>query len=277
MRKKLKKARVGTYIFLIAFTLIQIYPMFWMFCFSLKTNNEIFGDNVAGLPKYWVWQNYVDAWTSGNVGRYLFNTIVVTLLTVVFTVIFGAMASYAINRMVWKLSRTVMTIFLMGLMIPIHCALLPLFLTYVKTGVLNTYFCLVLPYTAFALPLAIYIFSGYMEGIPKEMEESAFLDGCNIYRCFANIVVPMLKPVVATVTIVTFLNTWNEFMLASTFITKSSMKTLTVGVQEMVGQYTTNWGPVGASLVIASLPTLVIYILMSNQVQKSFMAGAVKG
>ncbi len=275
--KKFKNGGIGTYIFLIIFTVIQIYPLFWMFCFSLKTNNEIFGDNVAGLPMFWKWSNYVEAWTNGNVGQYFFNTVVVTLLTVLFTVIFAAMASYALSRMVWKLSRTVMTIFLLGLMIPIHCALLPLFLTYVKLGVLNTYFCLVLPYTAFALPLAIYIFTGYMEGIPREMEESAFIDGCNIFKCFTRIIVPMLKPVIATVTIVTFLNTWNEFMLASTFITKSSMKTLTVGVQEMVGQYTTNWGPVGASLVLASLPTLVIYILMSKQVQKSFMAGAVKG
>ena len=276
MRKR-KTGSVLTYIFLVLFTVVQIYPLFWMFCFSLKNNNEIFGENVAGLPQHWLWSNYAEAWTNGNVGRYFFNTVVVTFATVVFTVVFSAMAAYAITRLKWKFSRTALTLFLMGLMIPIHCALLPLFLTYVKLNLLNTYFCLILPYTAFARPLAIYVFAGYMEGIPREMEESALLDGCNIYKCFLHIILPMLKPVVATVTILTFINTWNEFMLASIFTTKTSMKTLTVGVQEMVGQFTTNWGPVGASLVLASLPTLVIYILMSKQVQKSFISGAMKG
>lgn len=275
--KKIKPGRAITYICLCAFTVVQVYPLFWMFCFSLKNNDEIYGGNVAGLPKEWLWSNYADAWVSSGIAKYFMNTVIVTLATVVLTVVFAAMAAYAIARMKWKLSRTALTVFLLGIMIPIHCALLPLFLSYVKLGLLNTYWCLIIPYTAFALPLAIYIFTGYMEGIPQEMEESAFLDGCGVFRCFLSIILPMVKPVVATVTILTFINTWNEFMLASIFITKSEMKTLTVGIQEMVGQYTTNWGPIGAALVLASLPTLVIYIVMSKQVQKSFISGAVKG
>ncbi|MFV0361802.1 MAG: carbohydrate ABC transporter permease [Suipraeoptans sp.] len=275
--KKMKPSQAIIYICLCAFTVVQVYPLFWMFCFSLKNNDEIYGGNVAGLPKEWLWSNYADAWVNSGIAKYFMNTVIVTLATVVLTVVFAAMAAYSIARMKWKLSRTALTVFLLGIMIPIHCALLPLFLSYVKLGLLNTYWCLIIPYTAFALPLAIYIFTGYMEGIPQEMEESAFLDGCGVFHCFLSIILPMVKPVIATVTILTFINTWNEFMLASIFITKSQMKTLTVGIQEMVGQYTTNWGPIGAALVLASLPTLIIYIVMSKQVQKSFISGAVKG
>lgn len=275
--RKGKISKLVTCAVLLIFTVIQIYPLFWLFTFSLKSNDEVFGGNVAGLPKDWIWENYARAWVDGNVDKYFTNTVIVTLATIVCTVLFGAMAAYAISRMKWKWQRTALTIFLLGLMIPIHAALLPLFITYVKLGVLNTYACLVIPYTAFALPLAIYIFVGFMEGIPKEMEESSFLDGCNIFKCFVKIIIPLLKPVFATVTILTFINTWNEFMLASIFMTKSEMKTLTVGVNEMVGQFTTSWGPIGAALVIASLPTLILYIVMSRQVQKSFITGAVKG
>ncbi|MDO4272784.1 MAG: carbohydrate ABC transporter permease [Eubacteriales bacterium] len=275
--KKRTLTNTLTYAFLLIFTVIQVYPLFWLFTFSLKNNDEIFGGNVAGLPAHWLWGNYGKAWVDGNVGRYFINTLVVTLLTIGGTVVFAAMAGYAISRMKWKFQRTALTIFLLGLMIPIHAALLPLFVAYVKIKILNTYICLVIPYIAFALPLAIYIYVGFTEGIPKEMEESAFLDGCNIYRCFFRIILPLLKPVFATVTILTFINTWNEFMLASIFMTKSEMKTLTVGIQEMVGQFTTSWGPIGAALVMASIPTLFMYIVMSKEVQKSFITGAVKG
>ncbi|WP_408608513.1 carbohydrate ABC transporter permease [Blautia marasmi] len=275
--KKIKASKVFLYAFLGIVTVVQIYPIIWMFFFSLKDNEEIFGGNVAGLPKNWLFGNYVEAWIKGNIGQYFINTLVVTALTILGTVLFAAMAAYAISRMKWKFQKTALTVFLLGMMIPIHAALLPLFLTYVKVGILNTYACLVLPYIAFNIPISVYIYVGFMEGIPKEMEESAFLDGCNIFKSFFRIILPMLKPVISTITILTFINAWNEFMFASVFITKSSMKTLTVGIQEMVGQFTTSWGPIGAALVLASFPTLIIYIFMSDKVQKGFMAGAVKG
>lgn len=275
--KKFRLNKIFLYAFLGAVTVVQVYPIIWMFFFSLKDNDEIFGGNIAGLPNNWLFSNYASAWVKGNIGQYFINTLIVTMGTIVLTVLFSAMAAYAISRMKWKWQKTALTIFLMGMMIPIHAALLPLFLTYVKAGILNTYLCLILPYTAFNIPISVYIYVGFMEGIPKEMEESAFLDGCNIFKSFFRIILPMLKPVISTITILTFINAWNELMFASVFITKSSMKTLTVGIQEMVGQFTTSWGPIGAALVLASFPTLITYIRMSKQVQKGFMAGAVKG
>jgi len=264
-------------IFLIAFAIIQIYPLIWLFLFSLKDNAEIFGGNVMGLPRRWLWSNYTNALTSGNVWVYTINSALVTAITIVVSGILGVMASYAIARMRWKLSNVTLTIFLLGIMIPIHSALLPLFIILNKTKLLNTPIALIVPYIAYALPMCIFVCVGFLKGIPKEMEESAFLDGCSIYRAFVSIILPLIKPAVATVSIFTYLQAWNELMFATTFINDAKYKTLPVGIMSLSGQYSTEWGPIGAGLMIATIPTIIIYILMSNQVQASLTNGAVKG
>lgn len=274
--KKFSIKKFFLYAFLIAFAVIQVYPFFWLVEFSLKTNDEIYGGNVMGLPKHFLWSNYKDAFTNGQVGIYFVNSVFVTAVTILISTIVAAMAAYAIERMKWKLSKAALVVFLMGMMIPIHATLLPLFITFSKVKLLNTPWCLILPYVGFALPMAIYIFTGFLKGIPKEMEESALLDGCDIYGAFFRIILPMMKSSIATVAIFTFLSSWNELMFAITFISKTEYKTLTVGIQQMVGQYTTQWGPLGAGLVIATIPTIVIYALMSKEVQKSLISGAVK-
>ncbi len=264
-------------IFLIAFAIIQIYPLIWLLMFSLKDNAQIYGGNVMGLPTKFMWGNYKNALTSGNVWLYTINSALVTAVTIVVSGVIGVMASYAIARMKWKLSNITLTIFLLGIMIPIHSALLPLFIILNKTNLLDKPIALIVPYIAYALPMCIFVCVGFLKSIPKEMEESAFLDGCSIYRSFVSIILPLIKPAVATVSIFTYLQAWNELMFASTFINDTKYKTLPVGIMSMSGQYSTEWGPIGAGLVIATIPTIVIYILMSNQVQASLTNGAVKG
>lgn len=277
---KLKKNSLGTpflYGFLIIFTLIQMYPFLWLILFSLKGNSEIFGGNIAGIPEKFLWQNYKTALVNGKVGLYFFNSVFITAVTITITITITTMAAYAIERMKWKWNRAVLVVFLMGMMIPIHAALLPLFIFFAKLKMLNTYWCLIFPYIGFAIPIAIYIFSGFLKGIPREMEESSLIDGCSIYGAFFRIILPILKPAIATVSIFTFLSTWNELMFAITFISKSEYRTITSGIQQMVGQYSTEWGPIGAGLVVATVPTMIIYCFLNNEVQKSFITGAVKG
>ncbi|MCX7709505.1 MAG: carbohydrate ABC transporter permease [Clostridia bacterium] len=275
--KKISIGKILLYAFLGVFAFIQIYPFLWLVLFSLKSNNEIFGGNIAGLPEAFLWENYKTALVNGKVGLYFMNSVFVTAVTIVITSIISGMAAYAIERMKWKFSKVMLVMFLLGMMIPIHAALLPLFIFFAKIKQLNSYWSLILPYVGFAMPMAMYILVGFLKGIPKEMEESSLLDGCTIYGTFTRIIVPMLKPAIATVSIFTFLSAWNELMFANTFISKVQFKTLTVGLNNMVGQYTTQWGPVGAGLVIATLPTLIIYCFMSNEVQRSLITGAVKG
>jgi raffinose/stachyose/melibiose transport system permease protein len=273
------KERSGYFLSIIlgVFAIIQMYPLIWLVFFSFKSNDEIFGSNVLGFPHKFLWDNYLLAITQGNVGLYFMNSVIVTFTTILISGILAAMASYGITRMKWKLSKAVLIIFLLGLMIPIHSALLPLFIILRDVHLLNTYLALIIPYIAFALPMAIFIFAGFLQTIPRELEESACLDGCSIYRAFISIILPLIKPAIATVSIFTYLGTWNELMFAVVFVNNEQYKTLTVGIMSMVGRFVTQWGPIGAGLVVGTLPTLIIYALMSRQVQSSLTTGALKG
>lgn len=264
-------------IVLMIVAVIQLYPLVWLVLVSFKNNAEIFGGNVLGIPKVWRISNYKDALVGAKVGVYFINSFIVTAVTIIISNILIATASYAIVRMRWKLSNIALTIFLLGMMVPIHSTLLPLFVVLKKMHILNSYLALIIPYVGFALPMGIFVMAGFAEGIPYELEEAACLDGCNIYQIFFKIILPLIKPALATVSIFTYLSSWNELMFANTFINSPKLKTLTVGIMSMAGQYATNWGPIVAGLVIATLPTIIIYIPLSNQVQKSLMAGAVKG
>jgi raffinose/stachyose/melibiose transport system permease protein len=277
IKKPVSIGKLTLSLLLLFWALIQIYPLIWLALFSLKDNSEIFGGNIAGFPKTPKWENYPDALKQGGVLVYFFNSLLVTGVTIVITLLLSSTTAYAISRMKWKLSGKVMAFLLLGMMIPVHAALLPLFIVLSRLKLLNTYLALVLPYVAFALPLGVFILTGFLSGIPREMEESAAIDGAHIYRTFFSIIVPLIRPAIATVAIFTYLASWNELMFAVTFISRKEYSTLTVGIMSMVGSYVTRWGPIGAGLMIATIPTIIIYILLSKQVQQSMIAGAVKG
>lgn len=262
---------------LILWAVINLFPIYWLISLSLKNNAEIFGENIIGLPKHWLFSNYDVALIGGKVGIYFLNSVFDTGVTVALTLCLSVFAAYALTRMKWRGRKLVMTLFTMGLMIPIHAALLPLFTIMAKLHVLNTPLALIIPYTAFSIPVAIFVISGFIDSIPRELEESACMDGASIYKTVVRIIIPMLTPAVVTVAIFTFIQYWNELLFAQVFVSSENFKTLTAGIQGMYGQYQTDWGTIGAALVIATLPTLVIYMCMSGQVQKSFIAGAVKG
>lgn len=230
-----------------------------------------------GPPKIWKIENYRNALMGGDVLTYLLNSIWISMAVIFLSTILIAMAAYAISRMKWKLSGVVYWIFMAGLTIPIHATLLPLFILFKTMGVLNTPLSLIIPYTAFALPFGIMVLRNHYETIPREMEEAACIDGCSIYQTFFHIILPLVRPALATIAIFSFLSSWNELMFAMTFISDTKYKTLTVGLQSLTGMYYTEWGPVGAGMVVAALPVLIIYVLLSKQVQNAMLAGATKG
>ncbi|WP_099467004.1 carbohydrate ABC transporter permease [Konateibacter massiliensis] len=273
--KKVTKSIKMIILSLIAVT--QIFPLYWLITFSLKSNAEIFGENVIGLPKVWRFVNYATALTDGGILRYFLNSVFYSAVTVAVVAVISAMAAYAIARMKWKLKDTAFGIFTVGIMIPSQAALLPLFQIMDKLGLKGGYLGLLIPYIAFGIPMSVMILTGFYKGIPKEMEEAAYMDGCGIFRCFLAIMLPMVRPAVATASIFTFLGTWNELMFANTLVDSADYRTLPVGIMSFAGQYSTDWGLIGAGMVIATLPTILIYFLLSNQVQESLVAGAVKG
>ncbi len=277
-RRKPLAGKILTQVFLIMWLVLCLFPLYWLFTFSLKDNAEIFGGNVLGLPQNWLWSNYAVAWGGGGkIGLYLRNSVIDTLSTLLLTSLFGFMSSYGLLRMRWKGQKITMTYLLLGLMIPMHAALLPLLNIMQTMGVLKTHWGLIIPYTAFNIPMTILILSGFIEAVPYEMEEAACIDGSGIFRTAFTIILPMMIPAMVTAAIFVFLQVWNELLMASVFVSSDNVRTLTVGVQQMYGQYQTDWGPIGAALFIATLPTLVLYLCMSGQVQRSLIAGAVKG
>ncbi len=275
MKKKLSVGKILAQIFLVIWLVVCLFPLYWMFTMSLKDTNEIFGGNVVGLPTQWLWSNYASAWGSGGkVSTYLLNSVIDTFATLLLTSTFGFMSAYGLLRMRWKGQKVVFTYLLMGMMIPMHAALYPL--TEILLTLTKTNWALIIPYTAFNIPITVLILSGFMSNIPYEMEEAACIDGSGIYRTAFTIILPMMVPALITAAIFVFLQVWNELLLATLFTT-TPVRTLTVGIQQMSGQYQTDYGSMGAGLVIATLPTLVLYMCMSGQVQKSLVAGAVKG
>ena len=272
-----KSTKIISYVGLILWMLVNLFPVYWMFTFSLKNNEEIFGKNVAGLPQHWLWSNYTEAMKTGHMGRYFLNSGIVAVSTILITLAVALMATFALTRMIWKRRKTMNKFFMLGLTIPIHASIVPIYVTLSRMHLLNTRWALIIPYAAFSLAMAILVCTGFMNEIPRELDESACIDGCNVWGIFFRIIVPLMKPAVATVGIYTFLQCWNELMFANVFISKNAYRTLPVGVQALSGQYTTEWGPIGAALVLATFPTLFVYIFLSKKIQESFIAGAVKG
>ncbi len=277
MRNSSKASRIAIYTGLIFWMLFNLFPVYWMFTFSLKNNKEIFGENVIGLPKEWLWSNYAKALNTGKMGLYFLNSAVVATATILITLAVALLATFALTRLVWKQRRQLNKFFMLGLTIPIHASILPVYVTLNKLHMLNTYWALIIPYSAFSLAMAILVCTGFMNEIPRELDESACIDGCSIWGIFFRIIVPLMKPAVATVGIYTFLQCWNELMFANVFVSSGNLRTLPVGVQQLSGQYTTEWGPIGAALVLATFPMLFIYIFLSKKIQDSFVAGAIKG
>jgi raffinose/stachyose/melibiose transport system permease protein len=274
----LKRSANGVmYLFLIIVAVFQIFPIIWLFLFSLKNNQEVFNMSPFSLPESPRWENYVKVWTEGNISQYFFNSVTYTIAAVVLTVVLASMVTFAITRMNWKGSKFVLGLFMVGLMIPVHSTLIPLFNTFTKIHLIDNPLSVILAYTAFNLPITIMILLGFYEALPREVEEAAIMDGASINRIFFRITLPMTSPVIATAAIINMIYNWNEFVFVNTFISSDSFKTLTVGIQNFIGQYTTDWGAIGATLVISILPILIAFLLLSNRIVEGIASGSVKG
>jgi raffinose/stachyose/melibiose transport system permease protein len=277
IKKTNPAAKVLMYIFLGIWALINLFPIYFMFTFSLKSNEEIFGANIIGLPKDWLWSNYTRAMGTGNMGLYFVNSLLVTTLAIAISLFAAMMATYAITRITWKLNKLTNAFFMLGLTIPIQASIVPGYVVLSKLHWLNKYSTLIVPYSAFALSMSILICTGFMVEIPYALDEAARIDGCSLTGTFFRIILPLMKPAVSTVGVYSYLQCWNEFMFANVFISDSQHRTLPVGIKALSGAYTTDWGPIGAALCIATFPTLIFYLFLSGKIQESFIAGAVKG
>lgn len=274
--KKAKSGLKGFVIFLIC--VIEIYPLFWMLTASLKQQSEWSEYPAYALNKGFYIQNYIDAWTRGNMATFFKNSLITTLASLVFIVIFAATVGFAVTKMQWKYREKVAMFFRLGIMIPVATALIPLFQIYSKTHLLNTRTCLILTYIAFGLSLSIYLVQGYLRSFPDDIMEAAVIDGCGIYRMMWHIVVPLMKNAIVTVLVLQFFFKWNDLLFSMTFISDSSLKTVQTGLLYFSDEFGgKNWGAIFASVSMSVFPMLVLYTALNKKIMEGMTAGAVKG
>ncbi len=264
------------YLFLTLLALVYLLPLVWIFITSLKDDATLFISPFA-MPEKLMIENYTFAWTAGYLGRATLNSAFVCIITLALSMIVGTMAAFGIGRMKWKLSGLCMTYFMTGMMIPVHCVLIPLFTKFSKIGLANNLLGIIIPYLTFSLPITIYIMKGFFESLPNELFESACIDGCSVYKMFTTIGVPLSKTGLFVTGLMTFVANWNELLLAMVFISDDTKKTLPVSLSKFVGPYNTNYSQMFAAIVIAIVPTIVVYCCFSNQIVDGLTAGAVKG
>lgn len=274
-----KKSKIITkiiYLFLSLLAVVYLLPLLWVVYVSLKDDKTLFVSPWA-LPERPMIENYTFAWTAGRLGTATLNSIFVCGITLILCLLIGSMAAFAIGRMRWKLSGVMMTYFLTGMMIPVHCILIPVFTRFSKMHLTNSLTGLILPYLTLSLPITIFIMTGFFQSLPNELFESACIDGCSIYRSFTHIALPLARTGLFVTGLMTFVANWNELLLAMVFISDDNKKTLPVSLSKFVGPYNTNYSQMFAAIVIAIIPTIVVYCMFSNQIVDGLTAGAVKG
>lgn len=264
------------YIFLVILALIYILPLLWVVLTSLKDDATLMISPWA-LPDKIMWGNYSFAWTKGNLGIATLNSLIVCVTTLAVSMLFGAMAAFAIAKLRWKLSKLCLTYFMIGMMIPVHCILIPLFVQFSKFHLSNTLIGIIIPYITFSLPITIYIMVGFFESIPNELFESACIDGASIYKMFGSVALPLAKTGFMVTGLMSFVSNWNELLLAMVFISNEAKKTLPVSLTKFVGPYNTNYCQMFAAIMLAIIPTIIVYVCFANQIVEGLTAGAVKG
>ena len=274
--KKISIWKIIIYIFLVLMAVLYLAPLLWTFNVAFKTNKEIFTAPFA-LPQNPTFENFTFAWTAGKLGIATLNSFIVCVITLFFSMIIGSMAAFGIARLRWKFSHMALVYFLTGMMIPVHCVLIPLFTRFAKIGLSNSLTGLILPYLTFSLPITIFIMVGFFEGMPNALIESACIDGASIYQIFFKVCLPLGKTGLFVTGLMTFVGNWNELLLAMVFISDDMKKTLPVSLSKFVGPYNTNYSQMFAAIIIAIIPTIVVYCAFSNQIVDGLTAGAVKG
>jgi raffinose/stachyose/melibiose transport system permease protein len=263
-------------VLLLAYAMVTLYPLYWLIISAFKSNQEFFNRPYA-WPQNFQFDNIVRAWDLGNMGQAMLNSTIVTFASVVLTIVLGTLAAYALGRFQFKLNGVVKGIFLLGMLIPIHSTLVPLFIFMNKVGMLDTYWSLILPYTAFELPIAIFLGMAYLASIPREVEEAAMIDGNGWWGVFGRIIFPLCLPVISTVTILAFLRFWNDFSFALVFINSQALKTLPLSLSLFSDGFGTDYSLTMGAMFIAVIPTIVIYLIFQEQIMKGMVAGSVKG
>lgn len=257
--------------------LVQLYPLIYLVDFSLLQNADFFVSGLFKWPDPPQWGNYVRAWVDGEVPRYFLNSVIVCVVTIVISLFLVLTLSYPLVKMNWRGRQIVMGAMLLGMMLPIHTTLIPNYSFYQALGIRDSYLSMIIPYVAFNVPFGLFLMAGYLRTIPDSIVEAAQVDGCGIYRIIFQIIAPMTTPALASVGITTFLNCWNEFIMASTFLSSNDYKTLPLSIMKFTSEHGQDLASQFAVMTLSAVPAIVVYFAFSEKITNGIMAGAVKG
>ena len=265
-----------THFILATWTLIVLFPVWTLTVDSFKPQKEIFS-SPFGLPQHFTLAGYKSVWVNGNFGIYFLNTFYVTIISLALIVFFGSLASYALAKWNSKASTAFYIFFIAGLMIPVRLGTIDLIRIMQFLSLQDTIWSLIPVYVAMGMPISIFILTAFIDTLPKEMFDAAKVDGASEWRIYFQIVMPLLRPAIATVAIFNMMKIWNDFWFPLVFIRAEKSRTISLGVSLLFGQYRTDWTRALSTLSLAAVPILILYILLSREFIKGLTAGAVKG
>ena len=258
--------------------LVQVYPLVWLLLTSFRTASDFAGGNPFALPSDLTLDNYSRAFATGNLGLNVLNSLIVTLGASALIVVAGMMAAFALQVLGFRLSGFVRALFLLGIIVPVQIALVPLFIDYSRVGLLDTHLSMIIPLAAFALPMAVYLFSSFYEYIPREMYEAASLDGAGPYRIFGQITLPLSLNTIITVVLVNSIFIWNDFIFANTFVLSDGLKTIPLGLQNYIGAMgNTDWTATFAAVCVTVTPLLLVFLVLNKAMIQGLEGGGTKG
>jgi multiple sugar transport system permease protein/raffinose/stachyose/melibiose transport system permease protein len=266
---KLRFSTILVYLLVGGYTLLVALPIVWMFLSSTKTVRELFSTPFA-LPQEPQWSNFVKAWESG-ISQYLVNSLFVTTLSVILIVFVSALAAYALARIDFPGRIFIYLLLIAGFAIPVHTVLVPLYRSLNVVGLLNTHAGLILPYVAFGIPFSVLLLYAFFLEFPSEIEDAARIDGCTIWQLVFRVVMPLSMPALVSVVVFQSVFLWNEFSLALIVIRDDALRTIPLGLTKFQGQWSTNWTLMLASLSMATLPVLVLFIVLQRQFIRSLV------
>jgi multiple sugar transport system permease protein len=258
------------------FGALSIFPLLYMISLSFQPTGDILGTSPVLVPAHPTVTNYVQAWTENSFGHYFFNSLVVSLATVVITVCFAALAAFAFARYRFRFKEVIFYVFLASLAVPSVELIIPQYLLVDRLHLLDSLKGLTLIYSSENLPFAIFLLRGFFEAVPKELEESFRLDGAGTLRVLTHLIAPLSMPAIATVAMFTFNYAWEEFVIALTLINSPSHDTLPIGLAQFIGAHTTAWGPLFAGSVIATVPSVLVFVLAQRWFRRGVSLGGIR-
>ncbi len=262
---------------MLIFSLSCIFPLFWMFYSSLKKKRD-FNADIIGLPKSPTFDNYVRILINPDyeIGSSMWNSARTTILSVLLIVLCSFIVGYILARCNFKMNRPLYIMFLMGMLIPVHSLMVPIYIIFSNVQLLNKWYTLLLPYLCFNLPVSLFLVEGYVKGIPTALEEAAAIDGCSFTKSMFSIILPICRPILVTVAIINVFGCWNEFSFAL-ILNSQAFQTVPLALKNFTGQFTSDYPKMMAAMLLTMSPVVIFYFVFSKQIIKGMVAGAVKG